>query len=152
MEQRITTDEAELANVAVEVGIEKTAFLNAYHRDEVKQALQNDFNLRATLGVRGLPAYLFCYGDKHILRTGVLNFADFTQTIQQISNGTILPTPPELNEALLQHFIQKRPLVSLTEIRHAFHLASNQAVMTWLNKIPHLWQPHGKDFLERVMD
>lgn len=140
VEQRITTDEAELVNVAVEAGIEKTAFLNMYHSDEAKQALQNDFNLRATLGVRGLPAYLFCYGDKQILRTGVLHFSDFVQTIQQISNGVIFPSKPILNEVILQQFIASRPLVAMTEIRHAFHLADNQSVIDWLNKIPCAWQ------------
>lgn len=150
VEQRITTDEAELAQVAVEVGIEKTAFLNAYHSDEAKHALQKDFDWRAKLGGRALPAYLFCYADKQVLKTGVLDFDDFVAVISQISDGTIAPTPPKFDTSILQNFLAKRPLVSLAEIRHAFQLLSNQSVNDWLAKLPNTWRKVNDEFVKSL--
>lgn len=118
----------------------KAEFMQAYHSDVTQNALQNDFALRAKLGIRALPAYLFCYGDKQRLQIGVLNFADFVQNIDQLSDGKISLQLPILDEKALQNFIQKRPLVALTEMRHAFCLADNQAVINWLDKIPNAWQ------------
>lgn len=148
VEQRITTDENELAQVAFEIGIDKTEFFKAYHSEQVKQALQDDFNLRAKFGVRALPAYLFCYGKAQILHTGVLDFDDFVQAIHHISDGIILPEPPIFNEIVLQNFLQKRALVSLTEIRHAFNLADNQSVIDWLEKVSNQWRWVDGEFVE----
>ncbi|HGO5855185.1 TPA: DsbA family protein [Mannheimia haemolytica] len=147
VEQRMTTDERVLADVATQTGIAKEAFFKAYHSDTVKHALQNDFDLRAKWGIRALPAYLFCYGDRQILKTGVLDFDGFASIIRQISDGQIVPTKPTLNTATLQHFVQKRPLVSLTEIRYAFDLADNQTVLEWLGKIEQNWRWFDEEFL-----
>ncbi|HHW7579602.1 TPA: DsbA family protein [Mannheimia haemolytica] len=147
VEQRMTTDERVLADVAVQTGMAKEAFFKAYHSDTVKHALQNDFDLRAKWGIHALPAYLFCYGDRQILKTGVLDFDGFASVIKQISDGQIVPTKPTLNTATLQYFLQKRELVSLTEIRHAFDLADNQAVREWLGKIEQNWRWLDEEFL-----
>ncbi|MDG2941346.1 DsbA family protein [Exercitatus varius] len=150
VEQRITTDESELTQIALDVGIDKAKFMQAYQSDATHNALQHDFALRAKLGIRALPAYLFCYGDKQRLQIGVLNFADFVQIIDHLSDGKISPQSPILDEDTLQNFIQKRPLVALTEIRHAFCLADNQTVTNWLDKIPNAWQWVGQDLIKSV--
>lgn len=149
VEQRITTDESVLAQVASEIGMDKATFLQAYHGEQAKHALQSDFDLRAKLGVRALPAYLFCYGDKQILTTGVLDFTDFVAIIAQISNGKITPKIPTLNKSTLQNFLAKRPLVSLTEIRYAFNLTDKQTVLDWLGQVQNEWRWVDGEFVEK---
>lgn len=149
VEQRITTDESVLAQIASEIGMDKTTFLQAYHGEQAKHALQSDFDLRAKLGVRALPAYLFCYGDKQILTTGVLDFSEFVAIIAQISNSKITPNLPTLNKSTLQNFLAKRPLVSLTEIRYAFNLTDKQTVMDWLNQVQNEWRWVDGEFVEK---
>lgn len=149
VEQRITTDESVLAQVASEIGMDKATFLQAYHGEQAKHALQSDFDLRAKLGVRALPAYLFCYGDRQILTTGVLDFADFVAMITQISDGKITPNLPTINKATLQNFLAKRPLVSLTEIRYAFNLTDKQTVLDWLDQVQNEWRWVDGEFVEK---
>lgn len=149
VEQRITTDESVLAQVASEIGMDKATFLQAYHSEQAKHALQSDFDLRAKLGVCTLPAYLFCYGDRQILTTGVLDFTDFVAMIAQISDGKIKPNLPTLNKTTLQNFLAKRQLVSLTEIRYAFNLADKQTVVDWLGKVRNKWRWVDGEFIEK---
>lgn len=148
VEQRITTDESVLAQIAAEIGMDKATFLQAYHSEQAKHALQSDFDLRAKFGIRALPAYLFCYGDKQILTTGVLDFTDFVAIIAQISNGKITPNQPTLSKSTLQNFLAKRPLISLTEIRYAFNLADNQRVRDWLEQVQNEWRWVDGEFVE----
>ncbi|RPD83951.1 hypothetical protein EGK75_11875 [Neisseria weixii] len=61
-----------------------------------------------------------------------------------------MPRRPVLNETVLQNFLEKRPLVSLTEIGHAFGLSDNQSVKARLNKIPTVWRRIDDEFLAWV--
>lgn len=69
--------------------------------------------------------------------------------IAQISNGKITPNQPTLNESILQNFLAKRPLISLTEIRYAFNLTDKQAVLDWLGKVQNEWRSVNGEFVEK---
>lgn len=123
VEVRPTTDTDELVQVAEQVGIEKTLFLNEFLSDRNQQDLQNDFAYRAKMGVRGLPAYLFEYQGKQVLANGVLNDDDFFGIIGQITQGELQPAIPILNTQNVWALIQNRRLISPIEIQYAFDLA-----------------------------
>ncbi|WP_440201840.1 disulfide bond formation protein DsbA [Actinobacillus pleuropneumoniae] len=77
--------------------------------------------MKDRLGVRGLLAYLFEFKGKKLLVNGVLNFAQFTQIIRQISDGKLQPQAPKFTREMLSILLAKHPVISLIELQCAFN-------------------------------
>ncbi|EFM96301.1 hypothetical protein [Actinobacillus pleuropneumoniae] len=77
--------------------------------------------MKDRLGVRGLLAYLFEFKGKNLLANGVLNFAQFTQIIRQISDGKLQPQAPKFTREMLSILLAKHPVISLIELQCAFN-------------------------------
>lgn len=122
VEVRPTNDLTVILDVVRAVGIDETAFLHHFQNGSAQIALNQDLALKKQLGIRGLPAYLFEFEDKKIVMNGVLNFTQFTQIIQQISEGKLQPKTPELTVEILAKLLAEHPLISLIELQCAFNV------------------------------
>ncbi|WP_025288723.1 DsbA family protein [Bibersteinia trehalosi] len=129
VEQRETNREAEIFAVAQETGLDMLRFKHYFNDGAAQQALAQDWQWRAELGVRGLPAYLFEYQGKQRLVSGVLTYEHLASIIVQFTQGNIQPTLPKFNAEILQHFMQKHPLVSLIELQYAFGFSNENQIL-----------------------
>ncbi|WGE48991.1 DsbA family protein [Actinobacillus equuli] len=121
VEVRPTNDLNEILEVVLAVGIDESLFLRHFQDGSAQAQLEQDFALKDRLDVRGLPAYLFEFEGKKILVNGVLNFAQFTQIIRQISDGKLQPQAPKLTQETLSALLAKHPVISLIELQYAFN-------------------------------
>lgn len=62
-EGRNPTDEQTFADIAEQTGIDRTAFLKAYHSEEVGYEMRQDFQLCQGLQVTGFPSMLYLEGN-----------------------------------------------------------------------------------------
>ncbi|ABR75008.1 DsbA family protein [Actinobacillus succinogenes] len=108
VEVRSTNDLTEILRVARAVGIDETAFLRHFQDGSAQAALEQDFALKAQLGVRGLPAYLFEFEGKQRLISGVLNFARFARIIAEISDGKLQPQAPKFTPQAVEDLLKKQ--------------------------------------------
>ena len=129
VEQRETNRDAEIFAVAQETGLDTLRFKHYFNDGSAQQALAQDWQWRAELGVRGLPAYLFEYQGKQTLVSGVLTYEHLASIIVQFTQGNIQPTLPKFNAEILQHFMQKHPLVSLIELQYAFGFSNENQIL-----------------------
>lgn len=129
VEQRETNREAEIFAVAQETGLDIRCFKHYFNDGAAQQVLAQDWRWRAELGVRGLPAYLFEYQGKQRLVSGVLTYEHLASLIVQFTQGNIQPTLPKFNAEILQHFMQKHPLVSLIELQYAFGFSNENQIL-----------------------
>lgn len=125
-ECRPTTKLDEILRVVKQCDIDFTAFLQHYQDGSAQLALERDFAFLSEMGVRGLPAYLFEYQGKRLLRSGVLTYADFAMAIRQVSGGQIVPSVPTFSPQALDRLLQKHPLISPLEIQSAFGLTASE--------------------------
>ena len=61
---RDITDEEVLGDVAVEAGVQRQEFLNAFRSDDAKQEIRTDFAIAQRAGIRGFPTLLAGVGDR----------------------------------------------------------------------------------------
>lgn len=132
-ECRPTTKLDEILRVVKQCDIDVKRFLQHYQDGSAQLALERDFAFLSEVGVRGLPAYLFEYQDKRLLRSGVLTYADFVAAIEQVSTQQIQPCPPTFTPQALDRLLQKHPLISPLEIQAAFALTPSEV---WLYAHP----------------
>lgn len=85
VECRPTTRLEEILAVVEDTGVSADEFLKHYEDGSAQAAMNNDFLLRQSLGVRGLPAYLFEYNDKRALVNGVIGYEQFRTMISKLS-------------------------------------------------------------------
>ena len=63
-QNRDITDEEVLGDVAVEAGVQRQEFLNAFRSDDAKQEIWTDFAIAHRAGIRGFPTLLAGVGDR----------------------------------------------------------------------------------------
>lgn len=122
VECRPTTRLEEILAVVANTDISVNEFLKHYEDGSAQAALTDDFNLRQSLGVRGLPAYLLEYEDKRALVNGVIGYEQFRSMIRKLTGGELSEKPPEVSTESIRQLINLHPLISPIEIKEAFCL------------------------------
>lgn len=115
-------------NVVRNTGIEEGSFIRHSEDGSAQAALDCDFELRRSLGVRGLPAYLFEYAGRRLLANGVLNYAAFLSAIEQVTDGVLKAIAPEVSPEAVSDLIDRHPLISPIEVREAYGLRDVEEV------------------------
>lgn len=110
-------------------------FLQAFFAKESEADLIADLAFRQQLGVRGLPAYLFRYGDQEILLNGVLDDVGFLLMIEKITQGKMQPQPPKLSLESLFALIEKHKIIALVELQYAFGLKDVEPLRPYLYQL-----------------
>lgn len=127
-ECRPTTRLKEILAVVADTGINVNEFLQHYEDGSAQAALDDDFNLRQSLNVRGLPAYLFEYDGKQVVINGVIGYEQFYSIIKKLSDGDLSENPPKVSTNSVRRLINLHPLISPIEIMEAFSLQDISAV------------------------
>lgn len=127
-ECRPTTRLKEILAVVADTGINVNEFLKNYQDGSAQAALDDDFNLRQSLDVRGLPAYLFEYDGKKVMINGVIGYEQFHNIIKNLSDGKVSAHQPEVSTNSIRDLINLHPLISPIEIKDAFSLRDLSAV------------------------
>ncbi|MGE1563869.1 DsbA family protein [Pantoea septica] len=129
VECRPTTRLEEILAVVKDSGVSADKFLKHYQDGSALAAMNDDFMLRQSLGVRGLPAYLFEYNGKRALVNGVIGYEQFRTMIKKLSGGELTEKQPEISTESIRQLISQHPLISPVEIKEAFNLDSEQEVL-----------------------
>lgn len=128
VECRPTTRLEEILAVVATTGISVDEFIKHYEDGSAEALMNDDFMLRQSLGVRGLPAYLFEYEDKQALVNGVIGYDQFSFMIRQLTDGELSEKQPEISTERVRQLINQHPLISPIEIREAFNLKNEKDV------------------------
>jgi predicted DsbA family dithiol-disulfide isomerase len=128
VECRPTTRREEILAVVANTGVSTETFLEHYEDGSAQAALNDDFMLRQSLGVRGLPAYLFEYEGQRALINGVIGYEQFRSMIRKLTDGQLTETLPEVSTDSVRQLINHHPLISPVEIKEAFNLKSETDV------------------------
>jgi len=128
VECRPTTRPEEILAVVADTGISVNEFLKHYEGGSAQASLTDDFSLRQSLGVRGLPAYLLEYEDKRALVNGVIGYEQFRSMIIKLTGGELSEMQPEISTDSVRQLISRHPLISPIEIKEAFSLRDISAV------------------------
>ena len=89
VETRPTTHWDELLRVVRLCGIDEEAFRKAYKSHEVNEALLNDMQEMALLGIRQLPVCLLEHNDKRLLFNPLMGYDQFINAINRIYENDI---------------------------------------------------------------
>jgi predicted DsbA family dithiol-disulfide isomerase len=135
VECRPTTRLEEILAVVANTGVCTKTFLEHYEDGSAQAALNDDFSLRQSLGVRGLPAYLFEYQAKRVLINGMIGYDKFHSIITKCTDGEIAEKPPEVSTDSIRQLINLHPLISPIEIKEAFSLRDISAVKTLIQPL-----------------
>lgn len=128
VECRPTTQFSEILDVVRNTGIEEGAFIRHFEDRSAQAALNGDFDLRRSLGVRGLSAYLFEYKSRRRLANGVLDYAAFFSAIEHVTEGELKAIAPEVSLEAVSDLIDRHPLISPIEVREAYGLRDVEEV------------------------
>lgn len=132
---RPTTRFEEIMAVVAQTGISENAFVRHYEDGSAQAALNEDFQLRQTLNVTRLPAYLFEYAGKSLLAAGVLDYAGFLAAFHTLTDGELVAVPPQASPDNLRDLIDRHPVISPIEIREAFGLRDLSDVETFIQPL-----------------
>ena len=135
VECRPTTRLEEILAVVANTGVSTKTFLEHYEDGSAQAALNDDFSLRQSLGVKGLPAYLFEYQDKRVLVNGMIGYDQFHSIITKCTDGEIAEKPPEVSTDSIRQLINLHPLISPIEIKEAFSLRDIYTVKTLIQSL-----------------
>lgn len=128
VECRPTTRLEEILAVLKDTGVSANEFLKHYEDGSAQAAMNDDFMLRQSLGVRGLPGYLFEYENKRTLVNGVIRYEQFRSMISKLSDGDLTEKQPEISTESVRQLISQHPLISPVEIKEAFNLTNEKEV------------------------
>lgn len=108
--------------VVKQTRIDTDAFRKHLSDGTAQRDMDADFALRRALGLRTLPAYLFEYGDRSLMATGVLDYTHFLKAIEQVTEGELTAVAPQVSLENIRALIDRHPLISPIEIREALGL------------------------------
>lgn len=78
-----TTKIDELAIIAEEVGIDKTAFLDYFNNGKAEEAFRKDLHLTQSLGIHTLPSYLIKTNVASVLICSMPSYMEFLNLIKR---------------------------------------------------------------------
>ena len=125
-ETRQTTETGEILSAAERAGLETASFSRALHDGTAEAAFRADLNLKESLRIRGLPAYLIQYRGKAFLVKSLIGYEDFAGLIFRISEGEIRPEKPVASGAGIEKMLIRHPLISRMELMAAFETGAEE--------------------------
>lgn len=112
-----------LVELASEVGLDVSRFLDDFTNGKAKTAFEEDLYTTAQYRAQGFPSFLIKYGDKSTLLRGYQSYANFKAIIKHLSNGEISENKIESGEGAVSDFINKYQSVAPAEVRMALNLS-----------------------------
>ena len=122
-EAKVTSTTEVLVELASEVGLDISQFLDEYTNGKAKAAFEEDLYTMAQHGTRGFPTFLIKFGGKSMLLRGYRRYGDFKTIICNLSNGEISELPINPNEEAVMKFISTYGSAAPIEVKMAFDLS-----------------------------
>ena len=111
-----------LVELASEVGLDISRFLDDLTNGKAKAAFEEDLYTTAQYRAHGFPTFLIKYGENSMLLRGYQNYNNFKAVINQVSNGAIQEVKVMPTEENVLEFIKKYSSLAPIEIKMAFDL------------------------------
>lgn len=112
-----------LVELASEVGLDISRFLDDFTNGKAKAAFEEDLYTTGQFRAHGFPSFLIKYGEKSTLLRGYQNYSNFKAIISHLTNGEIKENKIESDEDTVLDFINKHLSVAPVEIKMAFDLS-----------------------------
>jgi predicted DsbA family dithiol-disulfide isomerase len=113
-----------LVELASEVGLDISRFLDDFTSGKAKAAFEEDLYTTAQFRAHGFPTFLIRYGEKSTLLRGYQNYNNFKAVINQVTNGEIKEDKVMPTEENVLEFINKYSSLAPVEIKMAFDLSN----------------------------
>jgi putative protein-disulfide isomerase len=111
-----------LVELASEVGLDISQFLDDFTSGKAKAAFEEDLYTTSQYRAHGFPTFLIKYGEKSTLLRGYQNYNNFKAVIKQLTNGEVEEVKVLPTEENVLGFIKKYNSVAPVEIKMAFDL------------------------------
>jgi putative protein-disulfide isomerase len=112
-----------LVELASEVGLDISRFLDDFTSGKAKAAFEKDLYATAQYRAHGFPTFLLKYGEKSTLLRGYQNYNNFKAVINQLTNGEVKEAKVLPTEENVFEFIKKYNSLAPVEINMAFDLS-----------------------------
>lgn len=112
-----------LIELASEVGLDISRFLEDFTNGKAKAAFEEDLSTTAQFRAHGFPTFLIRYGEKSTLLRGYQNYNNFKAVINQVTNGEIKEVKVNPTEENVLEFINKYYSLAPVEIKMTFDLS-----------------------------
>jgi predicted DsbA family dithiol-disulfide isomerase len=112
-----------LVELASEVGLDISQFLDDFTSGKAKAAFEEDLYTTAQFRAQGFPTFLIRYGEKSTLLRGYQNYTNFKAVINQVTNGDIKEDKVVPTEENVLESINKYNSLAPAEIKMAFDLS-----------------------------
>ncbi|SHI66557.1 DsbA family oxidoreductase [Parasporobacterium paucivorans] len=112
--------------LASEVGLDISKFLERLSDGSAEAAFQEDLKITQKYGVRGFPTFLVRYGDKEILLHSYQSFESFQAVINSLTAGSVTGSRPEKTEENVLGFISKYERVAPIELQMCFDMTTRE--------------------------
>lgn len=113
-----------LVELASEVGLDISRFLDDFTNGKAKAAFEEDLYTTAQYRAHGFPTFLIRYGEKSTLLRGYQNYNNFKAVINQVTNGGVKENKVMSSEENVMEFINKYNSLAPVEIKMAFDLSN----------------------------
>jgi putative protein-disulfide isomerase len=112
-----------LVELASEVGLDISRFLDDFTSGKAKAAFEGDLYTTSQYRAHGFPTFLLKYGEKSTLLRGYQNYNNFKAVINQLTNGEVKEVKVLPTEENVYEFIKKYNSLAPVEIKMAFDLS-----------------------------
>ncbi|MCU7551817.1 DsbA family protein [Chitinophagaceae bacterium LB-8] len=115
-----------LVELASEIGLDASRFLNDFTSEGAQIAFEQDLATTAKYGAHGFPSFLIRYGEKEMMVRGYQRYEGFKAIISHLSEGAIREQLFMVNEGAILSFIATFGSVAPVEIQTAFDLSDQE--------------------------
>lgn len=126
MEAQKTNRTEVLIQLASEVGLNVTKFIENITNGKAELLFKKDLQKVLQYRVHGFPSYLIQYDKKEILLHGFQQFEDIQSVINILSNNALQAVAPKTDDNTIFSFIQKHTRICPVELQYAFQLNATE--------------------------
>lgn len=126
VEMMVTSDVTVQLQLAAEVGLNVSEFLDAINNGTAESAFYEDMQFIRSFGSRGFPAFLIRYKGKSGLLPGWQPLTSFLKILENFTDGEILPREITPDEATAMEFISQHDRVAPIELSNALNISTQE--------------------------
>jgi putative protein-disulfide isomerase len=125
-ESRQTNKLEVLIELATEVGLDVTKFIERFSDGSAENAFKDDLYTVSSYGVRGFPTFLMRYGEKELLLRSYQSYDTFKAMIKTLTDDQVQEVVPEKSTESVLEFIRKYKRVAPVEIKESLNYSSEE--------------------------
>jgi predicted DsbA family dithiol-disulfide isomerase len=125
-EARQTSKKEVLVELASEVGLDISKFIERLSDGSAEAAFQEDLYITQKYSVRGFPSFLIRYDGKEIMIRSYQSFESFQSVINSLASETVIDYMPENTEENILGFIKKYGRVAPVELQMSFDMTDKE--------------------------